>query len=302
MNLNNRILTMMRLLDSRKKFTARELADRFNVSIRTIQRDLDQLQQMGFPLYAEVGANGGYRVLPNRILPPLQLTKHEAFGMFMMIEYLENVSDFPYGSIRTQLADQYFTSLPQEVQDEIVRMRQHIAFVQYHGMHSEPLTTLILSAAVEKREVEFSYASRSGTKKVKAYPLGVYYEHGYWYMPAQKGNSVLLYRVDRMGQLEIFQHSEKSVPTLNDWLHSKDSRQSVEVIIQFTEFGARRAQSDTLFKSIMNNRYCGQIPLEEFPFVARKLLAYGPDAKVISPPQLRDIVMEQLESSLRQYE
>lgn len=293
---------MMRLLDSRKKFTARELADRFNVSIRTIQRDLDQLQQMGFPLYAEVGANGGYRVLPNRILPPLQLTKHEAFGMFMMIEYLENVSDFPYGSIRTQLADQYFTSLPQEVQDEIVQMRQHIAFVQYHGMHSEPLTTLILSAAVEKREVEFSYASRSGTKKVKAYPLGVYYEYGYWYMPAQKGNSVLLYRVDRMGQFEIFQHSKKSVPTLNDWLHSKDSRQSVEVIIQFTEFGARLAQSDTLFKSIMNNRYCGQIPLEEFPFVARKLLAYGPDTKVISPPQLRDIVMEQLESSLRQYE
>ncbi|URN95760.1 MAG: YafY family transcriptional regulator [Candidatus Pristimantibacillus lignocellulolyticus] len=300
--MNNRILTMMRLLDSRKKFTARELADRFNVSIRTIQRDLDHLQKMGFPLYAEVGANGGYRVLPNRILPPLQLTKHEAFGMFMMIEYLENVSDFPYGSIRTQLADQHFTSLPQEVQDEIVRMRQHIAFVQHHGMHPEPLTTFILSAAVEKREVEFSYASRSGTKKVQAYPLGVYYEHGYWYMPAQKGDSVLLYRVDRMGQLEILQHSEKSVPTLNDWLHSKDSRQSVEVIIQFTEFGARLAQSDTLFKSIMNNRYCGQIPLEEFPFVARKLLAYGPDAKVISPPQLRDIVMEQLESSLRQYE
>lgn len=68
---------------------------RFNVSVRTIQRDLDHLQQMGFPLYAEVGANGGYHVLPNRILPPLQLTEHEAFGLFMMIEYLEKVSDFP---------------------------------------------------------------------------------------------------------------------------------------------------------------------------------------------------------------
>jgi len=293
---------MMRLLDSRKKFTARELADRFNVSIRTIQRDLDHLQQMGFPLYAEVGANGGYRVLPNRILPPLQLTKHEAFGLFMMIEYLENVSDFPYGSIRTQLADQYFTSLPQEVQEEIVRMRQHIAFVQHHGVQPEPLSTVILSAAVKKYKIEFSYVARSGIKQVQAFPLGVYYEHGYWYMPAQKGDIVLLYRVDRMGKLEILQHIDESVPTLNDWLNSKDSRTSVDVIVQFTDFGARLAQSDKLFESTLHNRYCGQIPPEEFPFVARRLVAYGPDAKVISPPQLRDIVMEQLESSLKQYD
>ena len=83
------------MLDSRKKFTARELAERFHVSMRTIQRDLDHLQQMGFPLYAEVGANGGYRVLPNRILPPLQLTEHEAFGLFMMIEYLETYPTSP---------------------------------------------------------------------------------------------------------------------------------------------------------------------------------------------------------------
>ncbi|MCR8658685.1 helix-turn-helix transcriptional regulator [Paenibacillus endoradicis] len=300
--MNNRILTMMRLLDSRKKFTARELADRFNVSIRTIQRDLDHLQQMGFPLYAEVGANGGYRVLPNRILPPLQLTKHEAFGLFMMIEYLEKVSDFPYGSIRVQLADQYFTSLPEEVQDEIIQMRQHIAFVQHHALHPVPLTTLILDAAMGKRKLEFNYASRSGTKQVQVYPLGVYYEHGYWYMPAQRGDKVLLYRVDRMKQLEILHYIDQSVPTLNDWLSSKDSRQSVEVIVQFTDFGGRLAQSDTLFESTLNNQYCGQIPPEEFPFVARRLLAYGSDAKVISPQQLKDLVIELLECSLKQYE
>ncbi|EBD8094960.1 HTH domain-containing protein, partial [Salmonella enterica] len=76
--MNNRKLALMRLMDSRKKFTARELAERFQVSIRTIQRDLNDLQELGFPLYTEVGVNGGYRVLPNRILPPLQLTQHEA--------------------------------------------------------------------------------------------------------------------------------------------------------------------------------------------------------------------------------
>lgn len=60
--MNQRRLAMMRLMDSRHKFTARELAERFEVSVRTIQRDLDALQTMGFPLYTEVGVNGGYRV------------------------------------------------------------------------------------------------------------------------------------------------------------------------------------------------------------------------------------------------
>ncbi|MGC5772222.1 HTH domain-containing protein [Paenibacillus pabuli] len=71
--MNERRLTMMRIIDSRKKFTAREPAERFNVSVRTIQRDLGYLQQIGFPLYSKQGAHGGYRALENRILPPLQL-------------------------------------------------------------------------------------------------------------------------------------------------------------------------------------------------------------------------------------
>lgn len=300
--MNDRRLTIMRLLDSRKKFTARELSERFNVSVRTIQRDLDYLQQMGVPLYTEVGANGGYRVLPNRILPPLQLTQHEAFGLFMMIEYLEKVPDFPYGSIRAHLAEHYFSTLPSDVQDMIIRMRQHITFHQYHSVQPESLTTKILSAAVENREVEFLYSSRSGTKNVQACPIGIYYEQGYWYMPATNHERVLLYRVDRMQQLNILDRSDNSVPTLKDWLNSEDKRASVEVVLEFTDFGARLAGSDTLFKSVQHNEWRGQVPQEEFPFIARRLLSYGPEAKVIAPRQLQELIMEMLKSSLSQYD
>lgn len=169
--MNHRKLAIMRLMDSRQKFTARELAERFDVSVRTIQRDLDALQALGFPLYTEVGVNGGYRVLPNRILPPLQLTQQEALGLFMMLEYLQQVPDFPYGSMREHLAEQYFSTLPEDVQDLIMRMREHITFVQHPGEHAEPLTTEILGAAVEKREIEFMYHARSGPKKVQVFPM-----------------------------------------------------------------------------------------------------------------------------------
>jgi predicted DNA-binding transcriptional regulator YafY len=305
MTLNNRRLTIMRLLDSRKKFTARELAEQFEVSVRTIQRDLDYLQGMGFPLYTEVGVHGGYRVLPNRILPPLQLTQHEALGLFMMIEYLEKVPDFPYGAIRAQLAQHYFSELPSDVQDTIISMRQHITFLEHHSLPPVPtaqsITTEILSAAVEQREIRFSYSSRSGMKMVEAYPIGIYYEHGYWYMPAKKHERVLLYRVDRMGQLALLDGCDSSIPKLQDWLNAKDTREGVEVILQWTDFGVRLAQSDTLFTSIQDNEWRAEVPEEEFSFIARKLLSYGPDVKVVSPPQLQGLLLDMLNKSMEQY-
>ncbi|MDN4601466.1 YafY family protein [Paenibacillus sp. F6_3S_P_1C] len=299
--MNNRKLALMRLMDSRKKFTARELAERFQVSIRTIQRDLNDLQELGFPLYTEVGVNGGYRVLPNRILPPLQLTQHEALGLFMMIEYLENVPDFPYGSIREHLAEEYYSTLPQDVQDLITRMRQHITFLQHHAVQAEALTTEILGAAVDKKEIEFIYHSRQGHKKVQAVPIGIYYDHGYWYMPAQRKDRVLLYRVDRMQELVMLDSIDESVPSLQEWLNFKENRESVEVVLQFTDFGARLAGSDVLFKSVEGNEWRGLVPPEEFPFTARKLLSYGPEVKVIEPLELQQQVREMLERSLKQY-
>lgn len=299
--MNNRKLALMRLMDSRKKFTARELAERFQVSIRTIQRDLNDLQELGFPLYTEVGVNGGYRVLPNRILPPLQLTQHEALGLFMMIEYLENVPDFPYGSIREHLAEEYYSTLPQDVQDLITRMRQHITFLQHHAVQVEAVTTEILGAAVDQREIEFIYHSRQGHKKVQAFPIGIYYDHGYWYMPARRKDRVLLYRVDRMQELVMLDSIDESVPTLQEWINYKENRESVEVVLQFTEFGARLAGSDVLFKSVEGNEWRGLVPPEEFPFTARKLLSYGPEVKVIEPLELQQQVREMLERSLNQY-
>ncbi|UPK43917.1 helix-turn-helix transcriptional regulator [Paenibacillus pabuli] len=299
--MNNRKLALMRLMDSRKKFTARELAERFQVSIRTIQRDLNDLQELGFPLYTEVGVNGGYRVLPNRILPPLQLTQHEALGLFMMIEYLENVPDFPYGSIREHLAEEYYSTLPQDVQDLITRMRQHITFLQHHAVQAEALTTEILGAAVDKREIEFIYHSRQGDKKVQVFPVGIYYDHGYWYMPARRKDRVLLYRVDRMQELVMLDSINESVPSLQEWLNLKEERESIEVVLQFTDFGARLAGSDVLFKSVEGNEWRGLVPPEEFPFTARRLLSFGPEVKVIEPLELQQQVREMLERSLNQY-
>ncbi|MFD2613404.1 helix-turn-helix transcriptional regulator [Paenibacillus gansuensis] len=298
---NERRIAMMKIIDSRKKFTARELAERFQVSIRTIQRDLDYLQSIGFPLYTEVGPQGGYRALPNRILPPLQLNPSEALGLFLMLQFLEQLSDFPYSGIRHHLADQYYASLPGDIRERIDQMRAHVAFRQPFKAPPSPFTTPILEAAMQKQAVSFTYRGAGGLTENEAYPFGLYYENGRWYMPARKSGSIRLYRADRIQRLEQLPDKDDGVPSLQQWLNSRDNRPDCTVVLRFTDFGRRLAESDPLYGQLEHPVWTGNVPEEEFPFHARQLLRFGPEVKVEQPEALQLMVKELLAQSLQQY-
>lgn len=104
-----------------------------------------------------------------------------------------------------------------------------------------------------------------------------------------------------MQQLAVMESVDESVPSLKAWLDAKEDRASVEVVLQFTEFGARIAASDVLFKLVEGHEWRGLVPPEEFSFTARKLLSYGPEVKVVSPLELQQQVRGMLERSLSQY-
>ncbi|MFT9370841.1 helix-turn-helix transcriptional regulator [Paenibacillus polymyxa] len=304
--MNERRIALMRILDFRKKYTARELAERFGVSVRTIQRDLDYLQQTGLPLYTETGPHGGYRALPNRLLPPLHLARDEALGLFLMLQLLENIPDIPFGSVRGHLSEHYYAELPQDVQDSIDQLKDYISFRMIPTHADSPYTSLILEAALNKRRVNMHYRSASGTKWTQVYPIGLYFDHGYWYMPAHNKDRIILYRSDRVITITILDETLDSLPTLQAWLASEDSRVGIPSKIKFTALGARLAESDTLFHNVSHQEGLGQewhghIPVEEFRYVSRLLLKYGPEAEVVYPQKLRMLVRKLLQDSLNPY-
>ncbi|MDN4084475.1 helix-turn-helix transcriptional regulator [Paenibacillus polymyxa] len=304
--MNERRIALMRILDSRKKYTARELAERFGVSVRTIQRDLDYLQQTGLPLYTETGPHGGYRALPNRLLPPLHLARDEAFGLFLMLQLLENIPDIPFGAVREHLSEHYYAELPQDVRDSIDQFKDYIAFRMMPTHAESPYTSLILEAALNKRRLNMLYRSASGDKWTKVYPVGLYFDHGYWYMPAQSRDRIILYRSDRVMTMTILEDTLSGLPTLKEWLTAEDSRTGIPSKIEFTPLGARLAESDPLFQNVSHEKSRGQewyghIPVEEFKYVSRLLLKYGPEAEVIYPKELRMQVKRLLQDSLNPY-
>lgn len=70
MQKSQRLIQMIMLINARKSFTVNELANEFGLSSRTITRDLQELSELGVPLYSVQGRGGGYKLLQERLLPP----------------------------------------------------------------------------------------------------------------------------------------------------------------------------------------------------------------------------------------
>src|SRR4051794_41919456 len=76
-----RLLTLLPLLQPPREWPGGELADRLGVSRRTVRRDVDRLRELGYPVQATKGSDGGYRLVAGKAMPPLVLDDDEAVGL-----------------------------------------------------------------------------------------------------------------------------------------------------------------------------------------------------------------------------
>ncbi|MCW5253751.1 helix-turn-helix transcriptional regulator [Streptomyces sp. SHP 1-2] len=76
-----RLLTLLSLLQTPREWPGGELAERLGVSRRTVRRDIDRLRELGYPVRATMGADGGYRLVAGKAMPPLVLDDEEAVAI-----------------------------------------------------------------------------------------------------------------------------------------------------------------------------------------------------------------------------
>jgi predicted DNA-binding transcriptional regulator YafY len=101
--------------------SARWLADRFEVSARTIERDIGALQQSGVPVWAEAGRSGGYCLDKDRTLPPVNFTPGEAMALAVA---LRRVAGTPFGQDGAAALRKVLAAMRKDVAVELLRTRQ----------------------------------------------------------------------------------------------------------------------------------------------------------------------------------
>jgi len=134
------------------------LAHHFEVSTRTLERDLDSLRQAGVPIYAENGRRGGYVIDTAHTLPPLGLTANEALAIMIA---LSEVADSPFASAARNARQKVVATLPSPVRDRQRALSRQIAVVG-DSVPPSAVTNLVHDALAHGRVIRLHYRGSAG--------------------------------------------------------------------------------------------------------------------------------------------
>ena len=200
-----RLLALLALLQSRPSWAGGELAERLEVTGRTLRRDVERLRGLGYPVHANRGPVGGYRLGPGARLPPLLLRDDEALATAAA---LRAVACGEVGGLAESVSSA-LAKLEQVMPD---RLRQQISAVHHVAMAlpraiatAQPATFSALALACHRsHRVRFGYTdhhARASARHVE--PFRLVHSGRYWYLVARDldREAWRVFRVDRIGEV-----------------------------------------------------------------------------------------------------
>lgn len=181
--------------------SARRLAERFEVSVRTVERDLSALQQSGLPIWAEPGRTGGYVIDASATLGPAGFTPDEALAVLIGLGALGNS---PFRQAARTAARKVLAVMPDS---DAARAGAAASRVHFLEADEDPVAPVAFAEALRSdRVVRLRYRAADGTESTRdVEPLGSIEQDGRWYLVAwcRLRDGVRAFRGDRMSSLEI---------------------------------------------------------------------------------------------------
>jgi predicted DNA-binding transcriptional regulator YafY len=301
----DRLMSILMLLLDRQKCTARELAEYFEVSIRTIQRDIDALCEAGIPIYADVGQQGGYQLTENYRMDRSFLTRSEMDTLVMMLKgFQETLLSSSIKSIMEKLSGIHGTNTAHST--------FHIDMTPWGADSRFSHTLKQLGKAIEQSHlISFEYFdlyNRKSERNVEPYKILI--KSGSWYLHAY----CLLrkdYRLFRLSRIFSLETSDSKFRKRDDseWQSSQNSleisREQSEMTIRFSPeargripdfFDPRTAVEEPDGSLVFKQRF----PVDEWLITV--LLGISDVAEVLEPASLRAEVQNRIKKSRILYE
>jgi predicted DNA-binding transcriptional regulator YafY len=213
MNRVDRLMAIVVHLQSRRVVRAEDIAARFEISVRTVYRDLEALGEAGIPILAEAGV--GYSLVKGYHLPPIMFTVEEASALSLAGKLVEQLTD---ASLRKQMESALLkirSVLPLERRDYLDRLERSTTIVTPgSGSRSGPMPRLtsetlipVQRALAERRVLAMDYqgAQRPGITRRDVEPLGLVYYSDNWHLIGycRLRRDVRDFRTDRIRQVQV---------------------------------------------------------------------------------------------------
>src|SRR5882762_3180096 len=199
-----RLLELLSLLQGRRDWPGDELADRLEVSGRTIRRDMQRLRQLGYPVESLTGPAGGYRLRAGSAMPPLLLDDEEAIAIAVGLRTAARASVTGIEETAVRALVKLEQVLPAHLRRRVRALGSATLTLPVAGPTVDPQHLTVIAAACRDSErLRFAYRSRDGTSSRREVEPHSLVNHGRrWYLVAWdlRREDWRTFRVDRLAE------------------------------------------------------------------------------------------------------
>lgn len=202
-----RVLTVLELLQAHERVSGAALAERLEVSVRTVQRYVTRLQDLGVPVESTRGPGGSYRLRPGFRLPPLMFGTEEAFALALGLDALAYLGLGEVAPAAAGAKAKLWRVLPESIGERACTVQAALMLERPRSTVATDVQKLITLAAAthDCRRVRLSYQSGSSVITERTVePLGLMQHEGRWFLAASclLREDLRLFRVDRVRAVE----------------------------------------------------------------------------------------------------
>jgi len=299
----NRLLQITIILLNRKTVTARELAERFSVSTRTIYRDVESLSSAGVPVYMNKGNGGGISLLEDYTLNRTFLSENESEGLLLA---LKTMSVTRYPEIDAML-DKIGSLFKNSRSDDWITI--DFAGWSCHPNEGNKFSD-IRDAIISKTVIGFDYINADGVKSSRfAQPEKLIFNTNTWYLTAYclKRNASRIFRLSRIKNIYLTdKHFTKRVTAPEEDVETQGySVPFTELKLRFSDKVLNRLYDDFDERFIKKDAGGGldvTVSMPEGEWLYGYILSFGHHVEVLGPEHIREIIMGRIKASLTIYE
>ena len=287
-------LTGILLLLQAQSLTSEQIAAHFEVSRRTVLRDIQALSELGVPVEAVAGPGGGYRLGEAYLLAPLPLTAREAALLLLSLSTLSRLGDVPFAAEHASLLTKIRALLPDPPPDEVARLLAVLAVDVPERRQRTPFLEALVQAAQRRQAVRVVYRSAERESTQHLLPLAVTTQNGFWYCRAYafEHEEERTYRVDRMLALTPVEReiNPALLPEPTPYGHVSHP----QIVARLTARGVAEVESEPHLGQLIQREADGsgrlvlRYPPSELDWYARYFARLGMEVEVLAPPELRE--------------
>lgn len=294
---DSRLFRILYYLLDKEHATAPELAAKFEVSQRTIYRDVEALSGAGIPIYAEPGRNGGIRLLNNSVLDRAVLSESEKREILASIQSL-SAADYPDGQeVLTKLSALFHMNTENWLEVDFSRWGKSVC----DNVKFERLKT----AVMQHREMRIVYASAYGEQSERiVQPLKLSYKSKEWYLKAfcLLRQDFRIFKVNRILESELL--TKTFVPKPYPEPEEAPQPPYPRIVLLFSKETACRVYDEFEETQITRQENGDLIASAHMPvdaWLIGYLLSFGPQVEIIEPGDLREILAAQAQEIYKKY-